>query len=45
MLQKLGLREAAGPFDWIRSSGLGVTHLLRNGFQELGMSQKSLEEL
>lgn len=34
MLQKLGLREAAGPFDWIRSNGLGVTHLLRNGFQD-----------
>lgn len=34
MIQKLGLREAAGPFDWIRSNGQGVTHLLRNGFQD-----------
>ena len=45
MIQKLGLREAAGPFDWIRSNGQGVTHLLRNGFQEgsekqLGWSRK-----
>lgn len=32
--EALGLREAAGPFDWMRSDCQGITHLLRNGFED-----------
>ena len=31
--ESLGLREAAGPFDWMRTDCLGVTRLIQIGFQ------------
>lgn len=31
--EALGLREAAGPFDWMRTDCQGVTRLIQNGFQ------------
>lgn len=34
MFEQLGLRDAAGPFDWMRSDCQGITHLILNGFQE-----------
>eukprot|EP00434_Breviolum_minutum_P008626 symbB.v1.2.007606.t2/scaffold467.1/size200107/1 len=34
MFEQLGLRDAAGPFDWMRSDCQGITHLILNGFQD-----------
>eukprot|EP00438_Fugacium_kawagutii_P007081 Skav214272 [mRNA] locus=scaffold642:254388:270442:+ [translate_table: standard] len=34
MFEQLGLRQAAGPFDFIRSECQGVSHLLRNGLED-----------
>jgi len=32
--ESLGLRDAAGPFDWMRSDCQGITHLVENGFED-----------
>eukprot|EP00490_Sorites_sp_Unknown_P022602 CAMPEP_0114671156 /NCGR_PEP_ID=MMETSP0191-20121206/40679_1 /TAXON_ID=126664 /ORGANISM="Sorites sp." /LENGTH=364 /DNA_ID=CAMNT_0001930323 /DNA_START=37 /DNA_END=1131 /DNA_ORIENTATION=+ len=32
--ESLGLRDAAGPFDWMRSDCQGITHLVKNGFED-----------
>jgi len=34
MFEQLGLRDAAGPFDWMRSDCQGITHLILNSFQD-----------
>jgi len=34
MFESLGLRDAAGPFDWMRSECHGITQLLENGFED-----------